>query len=313
MNMPDTGLTVLWRGSLASCNYGCSYCPFAKTGDDREALAADRRALERFEAWAASRAYKVSILITPWGEALIRNYYRQAIARLSHAANVETIAVQTNLSCSVDWLEGCDLRKAALWTTYHPSETPRAAFLRKIERLDAMGARYSVGVVGLLQHLDEIEALHRDLPCGAYLWVNAFKRVADYYTQGQREQLIAIDPLFDLNNRDYQSKGRACHAGETAISVIADGTARRCHFLPASIGNIYDADFEAALRPRPCTAESCRCHIGYTHIKALDLRAVFGDGFLERRPAGTPSRDDALRRIAQFDERRVSQVSSTGA
>ena len=43
------------------------------------------------------------------------------------------------------------------------------------------------------------------------------------------------------------SQGRACHAGETAISVIADGTARRCHFLPAPIGNIYDDDFEAAL------------------------------------------------------------------
>ena len=97
----DTGLTVLWRGSLASCNYGCNYCPFAKTDDDREALAADRRALERFGAWALSRPYKVSILITPWGEALIRNYYRQAIARFSHAANIETIAVQTNLSCSV--------------------------------------------------------------------------------------------------------------------------------------------------------------------------------------------------------------------
>ena len=99
------------------------------------------------------------------------------------------------------------------------------------------------------------------------------------------------------------SQGRACHAGETAISVIADGTARRCHFLPAPIGNIYDEDFEATLQPRPCTAESCRCHIGYSHLKALDLRALFRGGFLERRPESTPSRDDALRHITRFDER----------
>ena len=48
MTRPDDGLTVLWRGSLESCNYGCPYCPFAKTTDDRDALAADRAALERF-------------------------------------------------------------------------------------------------------------------------------------------------------------------------------------------------------------------------------------------------------------------------
>ena len=303
MIMPDADLTVLWRGSLASCNYGCGYCPFAKTADDRHALAADRRALERFEGWASSRPYKVSILITPWGEALIRNYYRETITRLSHAANIGTIAVQTNLSCSVDWLERCDLSKAAFWTTYHPCETPRAAFLRKVERLDAMGARYSVGVVGLSDHLDEIDALRRDLPRGAYLWVNAFKRIAGYYTPDQRDRLNAIDPLFELNNRDYQSRGRACHAGETAISVIADGTARRCHFLPEPIGNIYDEDFEDVLRPRVCPAESCRCHIGYSHLKALDLGGLFGGGFLERRPERPVSRDDALNHIRQFDAR----------
>ena len=83
MTQSKQPLTILWRGSLESCNYGCDYCPFAKTSDDRRALAADRAALERFEAWIKARAQPVSILITPWGEALIRNYYRDAISRLS--------------------------------------------------------------------------------------------------------------------------------------------------------------------------------------------------------------------------------------
>lgn len=302
MSVSETGLTILWRGSLESCNYGCPYCPFAKTKDDRQALKADREALERFAAWVLSRPYNVSVLITPWGEALIRRYYRDEMARLSHAANVPTIAVQTNLSCRLDWLEECDLRSLALWTTFHPGETPRRIFIEKIEQLEALGVRYSVGVVGLKEHLNEIDALRHELPKDTYLWVNAYKRLPNYYSAGELERLIQIDPLFALNNRTYPSQGRACHAGETAISVLADGTARRCHFLKSPLGNIFEEGFEQALMPRLCPVESCRCHIGYSHLKALDLRTVFGSGFLERKPDRAVSPEDASRSIRQFEQ-----------
>ena len=301
MSLSEQGLTILWRGSLASCNYGCAYCPFAKTKDDRQALAADRAALERFVAWALSRPYPLSLLFTPWGEALIRGYYRKALARLSQGAGIGTVAIQTNLSCPLDWLADCDLASLALWTTYHPGETDRARFLAKIHRLHALGARYSVGVVGLIAHLEEIEGLRRELPDAAYLWVNAYKRTSDYYAEEEIERLLAVDPFFELNNRSYNSLGRACRAGESVISVMADGTVRRCHFLERPLGNIYDSDFESVLRPRPCAAETCRCHIGYSHLVDLDLPGLFGSGFLERRPDVAPCRGEAAKRIAAFD------------
>lgn len=294
-------LTILWRGSLESCNYGCPYCPFAKTKDSRAELAADRAALERFEAWAISRPYPVSVLITPWGEGLIRKYYREAMTRLSHAPNIPTIAIQTNLSCSVAWVEACDLSSIAFWTTFHPGETDRAGFLAKIRKLDDMGARYSVGVVGLKEHFAEIEALRSELPDSAYLWVNAYKREPDYYGADERAFLEHIDPLFSLNERAFDTRGRACAAGSKMISVKADGEARRCHFLPAPIGNIYDSKFEDVLTPRPCSAEVCRCHIGYSHLGDLNLQGLFGEGFLERR-ATRPSTDIAARHLAEFDE-----------
>ena len=301
MSLQETGLTILWRGSLASCNYGCAYCPFAKTRDDRRALAADRAALERFTEWAVSRDFPVSILFTPWGEALIRRYYREAMIRLSHSAAVTTVAIQTNLSCSLDWVDDCNLDSAAFWATYHPGETDRAAFVAKVHDLHARGARSSVGVVGLLAHLDEIESLRADLPEEAYLWVNAFKREPQYYSERQIERLVAIDPLFELNNRSYASLGRDCRAGDSVISVLADGTARRCHFLHDRLGNIYDDAFEQVLRPRACTAQTCRCHIGYSHLAELDLPGLFGSGFLERRPDVPPDRTQAAARIAAFE------------
>src|SRR5262245_8293830 len=79
-------LMLLYRGPLASCNYDCPYCPFAKRRDSREELAADRAALERFTGWIEQKPnkHRFSILFTPWGEGLVRSWYREALVRLSH-------------------------------------------------------------------------------------------------------------------------------------------------------------------------------------------------------------------------------------
>lgn len=297
------GLTVLWRGPLSSCNYGCSYCPFAKTKDTRATLARDKAQLERFCGWVVSRDFPVSVLFTPWGEALVRRHYREAMDRLSRAQNVRGVAVQTNLSCPLEWVDAIDKTKAVFWVTYHPGQTTRERFLRRVRQLDAMGVRYSVGVVGQRENFAEIEALRAALPSSTYLWINAEDSLQGRYSSEEVARLAAVDPLFELNNRFYQSRGRACAAGETAIAVRGDGEARRCHFIDARIGNIYDADFETALRQRPCTRTACNCHIGYSHLRELNFGSLFGDGLLERR-AFAPSRDLARRTLATFDERR---------
>ena len=49
-------LSILYRGPLASCDYDCGYCPFAKRRDSPETLRADRAALERFVAWVTASA-----------------------------------------------------------------------------------------------------------------------------------------------------------------------------------------------------------------------------------------------------------------
>ena len=83
-------LTILYRGPLASCDYDCGYCPFAKRRDTPEQLRADRAALHRFAAWVAEQTTDtISILLTPWGEALTRSWYRDAMVELSHLSHVE--------------------------------------------------------------------------------------------------------------------------------------------------------------------------------------------------------------------------------
>lgn len=277
-------LSIYYRGALTSCNYACDYCPFAKAKDTRESLAADAAALARFVGWAASFDGELRILFTPWGEALIRPAYREAMVALSRLDNVARVAAQTNLSCSLEWLAEGARDKIALWCTYHPSQTTRAAFLAQCARLAALGVRHSVGMVGLREDFDEIEAVRAALSAEVYLWVNAYKRQAGYYAPVDHDRLEAIDPLFPLNAVRHPSRGRACRAGHESISVDAAGEARRCHFVSGSIGNIYDADFTSRLAPRPCPNDTCGCYIGYSQLIGLRLERVYGDGLLERIP-----------------------------
>lgn len=284
--LPPLDLTMLYRGPLSSCNYGCDYCPFAKHTETRAEHEADRRALERFVEWVASRGGdRISVFFTPWGEALIRRRYQEALVRLTTLPQVAKAAIQTNLSCRVDWVERCDKAKLGLWATYHPTQTAREPFLAKCRELAARGVRFSVGIVGMKEHAGEIEAMRRELPPDVYLWINAYKRRPDYYSPEEVARFTAVDPLFPLNNQYHPSAGRACHAGHTVISVDGDGTMRRCHFIKAPLGNLYDHDFARALRPRPCGNTTCGCHIGYVHMNDLKLSEVFGDGLLERIPA----------------------------
>ncbi|WP_309236786.1 STM4011 family radical SAM protein [Micromonospora sp. S-DT3-3-22] len=281
-------LAVLYRGPLASCNYDCPYCPFAKRVDPPELLRADRAALERFAGWvAATTDRRLSVLFTPWGEGLTRSWYRDAMVALSHLPHVDRVVIQTNLAARVDWLADADRTTAALWTTYHPGQVTRERFLARCARLSELGVRYSVGVVGLPEHLAEARALRAALPAQVYLWVNAAD--GHRYTAGQEAAWTALDPLFGWSVRPHPSLGRPCHAGETAISVAGDGTVRRCHFRPTPIGNLYDGSWRAALKPRACDAALCDCHIGYVHLKPLGLRDVFAGGLLERIPAAWPA------------------------
>jgi len=281
-----TGLSILWRGPLDSCNYDCAYCPFGKTPMDRQQIEDDRRALARFVDWAVAWGAPLSIFFTPWGEALIHRHYQQALARLSRLPHVRRVAIQSNLSPRLDFLGDCEVTKVGLWSTYHPAWTTTERFAAQVAQAHSSGARVSAGAVGFPEHLPAIEALRAALPAGVYLWINAVKRLADAYTPGQLDRLRAVDPHFDLNLRPHPSRGVACRTGESVISVDGDGEARRCHFVPRILGNLYDPDFAACLRPRACPNATCRCHIGYAHMPDLGVDALFGGGLLERAPDG---------------------------
>jgi sulfatase maturation enzyme AslB (radical SAM superfamily) len=305
----DVTWDILYRGPLDSCNYDCSYCPFAKRVNTRAQLDDDKLKLQRFITWVGEQTTRrIGVLFTPWGEALIHRHYQDAIVALSRMEQVYRVAIQTNLSGPLDWLIRADLSRAAFWATFHPSQVRLERFLQRCAELDAAGARYSVGIVGHRDHLDAMEQLRTALPTHVYLWVNAYKDEPRYYDEATIERIERIDPFFRVNLRGHPSRGRACAAGETSFAVDGEGNMTRCHFLPERIGNIYRDDVHAALRPRNCSRAHCTCHIGYVHLKELRLREIFGEGLLERIPLPGPWAEAQRGGQSRFNAARIAHV-----
>ncbi len=97
--------TVVYRGSLKSCNYSCSYCPFSKHRATVSETERDRQGFERFCRSAAARAQDFSIgavLITPYGEASVYPWYWEGLSRLAGIPGIDRVGLQTNLSFSVE-------------------------------------------------------------------------------------------------------------------------------------------------------------------------------------------------------------------
>lgn len=166
--MPAFDLHLYFRGPLSSCNYDCDYCPFAKHVSSREELAEDRVAVERFVDWCERQEQRrLSILFTPWGEGLIRRWYQDALLKLAALPHVVAVAIQTNLSTRLDWLDPLpDPARASLslWTTYHPTQVALAPFVERSAELTRRGIGHSVGVVGLREHFSAITELRARLP-----------------------------------------------------------------------------------------------------------------------------------------------------
>lgn len=276
------GIQLLYRGSLSSCNYTCAYCPFGKAGDTRASLEKDSEQLARFTNWVAGHTGALSVFFTPWGEALIRPSYQRALVQLSHLDNVQKVAIQTNLSMRLDFLRDARVERVGLWCTFHPTQVTTKVFLAACEELMMMGVPFSVGAVGSREDFAAVKALRAALSPNVYLWVNARKHDPDYYTPKDLAEWESIDPLFSLNTVAYPSQGKACWTGQDVLSVDGDGTLRRCHFVGESLGNLFQDSLNSVLRPRPCPNATCGCHIGYIHRPDLELRAVYGNGLLER-------------------------------
>ena len=211
-------LSILYRGPLSSCNYGCGYCPFAKRA--RDGRRAGPRSRRRWSASSAgSTARPADDRIGDPVHALGRGADPPLVS--GGAGPAEPLAARragrrSRPTCraALDWVGAVRQAQAgALGDVPSRRRSPRplpGKCRRAGSARRALSASASSACGALRRRSRRCAA---NCPQHVYLWINAYKARPDYYRPGEAEWLTAIDPLFPLNNRRHPSLGRPCRAG----------------------------------------------------------------------------------------------------
>lgn len=289
-------LMVLFRSRLEWCNFTCHYCPWnaEKTSVTSADFQQDEARIFLVIDQVGRLTQEVEFFITPKAEYLVLAYWREAVRRLLKMEQVSRVTVQTNLSFDLpSFLDQINAEKLALWTTYHPTEVSdrqQELLLQQWDLLITRQVPFSVGIVGTRANLSVLESLRARLDRRVYLWVNAYKREANYYKAEEVAFIRSIDPLFDLNNQHFPSLAKPCNAGYNAVYLDDVGDIRRCFFVGQVIGNIFRDGWLTQENAQLCPVSTCDCYVGQMHIPELAFRQIYGRNLAVRIPASWPNR-----------------------
>ncbi len=274
---------VLYRGSLKSCNYHCSYCPFSKHGMTQKELKQDQEqwfAFVRRMQIQAEASGTHAVMITPYGEALIHAWYWEGLAGLSRLPQIEAAGAQTNLGFSVSWAAGIfekhggNAKKLRLWATFHPEMTTVDAFARACEQLAATGIQISAGAVGVPENIDLLRQLRRQLPNDIYVWINRMDGLGRAYTEKEIQAFSQLDPYFYRELQVHPANAKEC---TQRLFTEGDGRLRMCNISTVLRSS---QEREAGV----CGRKRCSCYLAYGGRNNLVNQMLFGPWPLFRIP-----------------------------
>lgn len=262
-------LELMYRGSLRSCNYQCSYCPFSKRRSSDRELLKDReqwtKLLGRLEEGAEGGSIR-SFLLVPYGEALLHPWYWEGLARISRLPGLRGVGAQTNGSFPVEnSLElfcraGGDLDRLRLWISFHPEMTSVEEFVKTCRQLHRAGVRLCVGGVGVPENLPVLKKLRRELPEELYLWINRMDGMRRAYTEEEAEAFRRIDPYFPRELAMVPADPEEC---QNRRFLTGDGRVEIC--------NVSHKGKEGQ-----CVSKRCSCYLAYGGRAHFMNRILFG-------------------------------------
>lgn len=288
--------TILYRGSLKSCNYRCSYCPFSKHRMSEKELERDREQWSRFCSSLEERAPFLDIgglMVVPYGEALIHSWYWEGLAHISTLPVIDCVGAQTNFSFPVEqslqWFQqaGGKIEKLRLWATFHPEMISPEQFAEAVRKVRNAGILLCAGAVGVPENLDVIKKLRNALPEEVYLWINKMDGLKRPYSQKEQEAFQQIDPYFFRELTFVHADQRQC---ERRLFVEADGRMRTCNIGPFLEENWYtlcsrNSESNAVFPPPKCNQKRCSCYLAYGGRNGAVNRVLFGSYPLFRIPS----------------------------
>lgn len=283
--------TIVYRGSLKSCNYHCSYCPFSKHKTSVKELEKDKECWITFCDSIEKRADVFDIgavFITPYGEALLHRWYWEGLAHLSCLERIDKVGVQTNVSFCIDDslkiftdFEG-NIDKLCIWGTFHPEMTDIHSFVLQCSKLAQKGVHLSVGAVGVPDNIKMIQQLRDELPKSIYLWINKMDGLKRKYTSDECNAFTKIDPLFADELNYPKAEASMC---TNRCFVEADGQVHACNISAVKSVNWYEEGIlkENIFSPL-CHHKRCSCYLAYSGRSDFDSKNFFGEYPIFRIP-----------------------------
>ncbi|NBJ93814.1 STM4011 family radical SAM protein [Parablautia muri] len=283
------GYMLLYRGSLKSCNYHCSYCPFSKHPMSGRELETDQNQwlsfLNGLEKYGTSMGIG-ALMVVPYGEALIHSWYLEGLAQVSSLSEIDAVGAQTNLSFPVQELLACfqrkggDVKKLRLWATFHPEMVTVSEFVKKCRALMETGAKLCAGAVGAPENIGLLRQLREELPREIYLWINKMDGLRRRYTQEEEKAFSDIDPYFFRELIPVPADPAKCQG---RLLVEGNGKIHTCN-ISREMGSSR-MEWEKAFFPAPlCRNKRCSCFLAYGGRNDFLNKMLFGEYPLFRIP-----------------------------
>lgn len=285
--------TILYRGSLKSCNYRCSYCPFSKCQTSVREQDKDKKEWFRFCTSLKERVQSLgafALMVVPYGEALIHPWYWQGLGELSAIESMEAVGAQTNLSfdlkASLRYFEdaGGKKEKLRLWATFHPEMISAEAFAEKCKLVCDAGIELCAGAVGVPENIPLLKKLRAFLPKSVYLWINRMDGLKRSYTLEEEQAFLSLDPFFCRELSVIHGQKERC---QNRLFIEAGGRMRTCNISPFLPGNWYQEEasqLSFAFPSVKCNRKICSCYLAYAGRDDVVNYLLFGDYPLFRIP-----------------------------
>lgn len=282
------GHMILYRGSLKSCNYHCSYCPFSKRRISSHELTRDQEQWKDFARILEKRAKTLGIralMVTPYGEALIHPWYIEGFAQISRMEEMDAVGAQTNLSFPVKEAvaafkeKGGVTGKLRIWATFHPEMTEVSQFADGCRQLEEAGISFCAGAVGVPENLELLRKMRKALPEDTYLWINRMDGLGRSYTLEEKKAFEEIDPYFFRELLPVPGDSDKCGG---RLLVEGNGRLHTCNISP-----VMEERWRESLNviPKPmCSKRRCTCYLAYGGREELISQMLFGPYPLFRIP-----------------------------
>lgn len=255
------------------CNYSCPYCI---AGQNNKANIVEKWDGTNFDAIIENLTklpFKINIRLGVGGEFFLNNKLVSGANKLSHAKNVHSVNLITNLIFSVvqykKMLDHFDKKKLAIVASYHPTEVKNHD--KRMESAKYMQDNFDFAVIMVAYPPSlELQAIKKELnDCGYTVFVQSF--VGDYagkkyphaYTEYERKLLRSIF----YSRHDYEFfveaiKPGLCNSGYKSFYVDMTGEVIPCgmQIKYESMGNLARSpEIKLNRMPQMCRGKTCMC------------------------------------------------------